>query len=203
MCINSANSLCGWVLSDSSQFLRRTPFQLPCEASHTQRASSSASARKTGDATQISCSHPAAAGHGHSWRESINEGEQILLQVSRDGPEHPSLKQWPKSPKNPPTEARGQGEGCLALLICAVFLRWLQNPSGIYFICFSAGRLVRMHCPKTHTLTIYLLLIRNLLSWRNRGERDCNMSMVVLSAASGEGENIFCSFDQRFICLPC
>ena len=51
---------------------------------------------------------------GHCWRwpllgscrESINEGEQVLLQVGGDRPEHPGLKQGPNSPQKHPTEAR-------------------------------------------------------------------------------------------------
>lgn len=143
------------------KLLRRTPFQLPCEASHTQRASSSAFAREPEEVTQTSCSQPDAAGHGHSWKPA---GKQILLQVSRHQPEHQSLKQCPKFPKNPPMEARGQAE-CWAQLICAIFLQLIAKPIRYLFISsvFQHKDLSGCAVPK-HTLTIYLLLIRNLLS---------------------------------------
>lgn len=66
------------------------------------------------------------------------KGSKILLQVSRDGPEHPSLKQWSKSSKNPPMEARGQGEGCLAQLICVVFLQLIAKSIRYLFHLFSS-----------------------------------------------------------------
>lgn len=59
-----------------------------------------------------------------SCRESINEGEQIPLQVGRDRPEHPSVKQGPHTPKKV-RRRQGPGqaeEGCWARAHLCSFL---------------------------------------------------------------------------------
>lgn len=101
VCINSTNNLCGWVLGDSNSW---------------EEPPSSFLVRL-----------PTARELLATCRESINEVQQILLQISRDGSEHTSLKQWPKSPKSLSMEARGQGKGCWAQLICAISLQLIAK----------------------------------------------------------------------------
>lgn len=153
MCINSANNLFGWVLSDSSSWEEPHPSSLmrlptprevfplllperqgkpPRPPAHSQQL--------------LAMATPGNLQGEHKWRGAKffcrSVEMDLSTQVWSNGQSPLKIHPWRQG-----DNGKGVWLSSSVLFSCS----WLQNPSGIYFICFPAWRLVRMCCPKAHT----------------------------------------------------